>query len=239
MSGVPPPPQSPRQAGCGVTVQQCRALDQRATQDYGIPVLLLMEHAGIAIAHVMQKRVKQPNARIVCMAGRGHNGGDGLAAMRLLHAKGFQPIVFLLGHCATLRDEPAVYARILERVGVPVHELVNERAWTMCAEHVTQADWIVDALLGTGFSGSLKPEAQRAIELMNNARRPLLAVDAPSGVDVDTGVVPSVAVRAAVTVTFGLPKHGLLHGDGSRHAGELIVDDIAFPPALLAACASP
>ncbi len=218
----------------GVTAGHMQALDRRATRDYGIPTLLLMEQAGTAIAQALHARVASPSSQIVCLAGRGHNGGDGLAAMRLMQAAGCQPVVFLLGARSALRDEPALYATILERVGVPLHELVTESVWQQLAQTLPQADWIVDALLGTGFSGAATPEVVRAIQLLNASGRPILAVDTPSGLHVDTGAVAPVAVQATVTVTFGWPKHGFFQGEGPRCVGELIVEPIGFPPALLA-----
>lgn len=218
----------------GVSARQLRMLDRQAVEEYGIPVILLMEHAGLAVAEAVRQRARGLEARIVCIAGRGHNGGDGLAAMRLLHTQGFHPDVFLLGRCAELRDEPALYARMLERLGVPLHELVTDVAWEAARQSLARADWIVDALLGTGASGPLQSDAERAIRLMNDAGRPILAVDTPSGLDVDTGTVSSVAVRATVTVTFGLPKQGFFSGEGPRQVGELVVDSITFPPVLLA-----
>ena len=140
----------------------------------------------------------------------------------------------MLGTRASLCDEPALYARMVERLGVPIHELTHTSGWESFQQSASEAEWIIDALLGTGISGPVRPDAERAIRLMNGAGRPILAVDTPSGLDVDTGRVSSVAVNATITVTFGLPKQGFFQGEGPRHLGELIVDAISFPPALLA-----
>ena len=217
----------------GATAQQLRTMDRAAVDDYGIPLLLLMEHAGMAVAHAIQARAPH-TARIICLVGRGHNGGDGLAAMRLLHAAGYQPAVCLLGRRDQLHDEPALYARMLDRLSIPMHELVHESSWQSCATAMSSADWIVDAVLGTGLRGAPQSDAVRAIQLMNDTPRPVLAVDTPSGLHVDTGTIDAVAVRATVTVTFGKPKQGFFQGQGPAHVGELLVDAITFPPALLA-----
>ena len=93
------------------------------------------------------------------------------------------------------------------------------------------ADVVVDALFGTGFRGKPRPEAARAIEQMNGAGVPIVAVDLPSGVDASTGCVQGAAVRAAVTVTFHGPKVGHVVAPGRFHAGQLVVADIGLAPA--------
>lgn len=218
----------------GVSVGELRALDLQATRDVGIPAVLLMEHAGLAVVRALRERVGRPPARIVVVAGRGHNGGDGLAAVRLLHAEGIQATVFLIGRRAALQGETALYAGIIERLGTNIREVADESAWAELATATAEAGWIVDALLGIGLRGDIAADAARAIRLMNASGHPILAVDVPSGLDADTGAVSSVAVQAAVTVTFGLPKQGFFLGQGPRYVGELLVDAISFPPALLA-----
>ena len=92
---------------------------------------------------------------------------------------------------------------------------------------------LVDALLGTGFKGEVAAEMAAVIAALNNTDRPVVAVDLPSGVEADSGRVPGPAVRATLTVTFGLPKVGLLVYPGREYAGEIIVDQIGLPPPLL------
>jgi ADP-dependent NAD(P)H-hydrate dehydratase / NAD(P)H-hydrate epimerase len=219
----------------GATVQQMRDIDRRATTDYGVPVLLLMEHAGLAIANYVHAQLQSPsaNARIVCVAGRGHNGGDGLAAIRLLHNYGYQVSVYLVGRVEALAEETAMYAAMIQRLGVPLHTLASNEAWRQYVEDLAQATWIIDALLGTGVHGPLQADVRRAIQGMNDATRPVLSVDVPSGLDADTGAVSDVAVHATTTITFGLFKHGCCRPETGRYVGQQRLDRITLPPTLL------
>jgi NAD(P)H-hydrate epimerase len=101
-------------------------------------------------------------------------------------------------------------------------------------ERVDDADVVLDALFGTGFRGTPRPEAAREIELMNRSGRPIVSVDIPSGVDASTGEVAGAAVRSALTVTFHGPKVGLVVAPGRFLAGDVVVADIGLEPAATA-----
>ena len=209
-----------------------QAIDVEAIERLGIPRLLLMEHAGLAIARAARQLLPVPSAPITICAGLGYNGGDGLAAARHLRQWGYALHLILVGSPAQLREEPATYAMILQRGGLALTEYRADRHAEITAWMRTSR-LLIDALLGLGARGAVREPAASLITAMNQSGVPILAADVPSGLDADTGAVQGVAVAATTTVTFGLPKRGCFLGEGPRHTGTLIVDSISLPPALL------
>lgn len=176
-----------------------------------MPVDTLMENAGSAVYRFCDRP-----AAVVC--GVGNNAGDGLVCARHLHEAGR-----LAGVCCVdpsrLKGPAARALELLERSGVQVAPEID----------LNDAEVIVDALFGVGLNRA--PEGRFAgwIEAINASVKQVVAVDVPSGLDADTGVAYAPCVRADLTVTFGLPKRGLLIGDGPRLSGEVWVADIGLP----------
>jgi NAD(P)H-hydrate epimerase len=199
-----------------VTSDEMRELDRRATDEFGIPSLLLMENAGAAVARTAAQMLATRQShthppRTVVVAGRGNNGGDGFVAARHLHADGWDVRMVLAGPEERVQGDARVNLETLRRAGVPL-EVVET------ALDRFEADLIVDALLGTGLRGDPTGLSAGLIEAINRSQAPVLAVDVPSGLDADTGRA-AVCVRAACTVTFALPKAGLLLYPGREMAG--------------------
>jgi NAD(P)H-hydrate epimerase len=192
---------------------QVREVDRLAAERFAIPVSWLMEAAGWQVARHCRSR-----AYVVC--GRGNNGGDGLAAARHLHRWGR-----LAGVACTdvegLAGPAAEQARALRAAGVAIEPEP--------ARGLGDASLVVDALLGTGLSRPVEGRLAEWIAAVNGSGRRVVSVDVPSGLDADTGEAPGACVRAAMTVTLGLPKPGLLLADGPAHAGEVWVADIGVP----------
>jgi NAD(P)H-hydrate epimerase len=228
-----------------ISVERMQEIDATAIQTLGIPRLLLMEHAGLAVAKAVRALCPPPHQRgwcggpreggtVVVCCGTGYNGGDGLAAARHLHDWGYAMRILLTGSVDRLREEPAVYAAILQRLAVPIREcpagqgLPDDVKWI-----VAGADVIVDALLGIGIRGAVREPVRSLIACVNRAGRPVVSADVPSGLDADTGDIQGAAVKASVTVAFGLPKRGCYVKEGPAHAGSLIVDSISIPRHLL------
>jgi len=223
-------------------------IDTAAIETFGIPRLLLMEHAGLAVAQAAsavkrfgaaaashQSPAEPPAAPswIVVCCGTGYNGGDGLSAARHLEAWGFDVRVLLAGRLDQLREEPALYATMLQRLGIAVAACPTVEELTPTARWFADCALVIDALLGIGVRGPVREPMATLIEHMNRSRKPIIAADIPSGLDADTGLPQGCAVRATVTVAFGLPKHGCFVGEGPAHVGELIVDPITIPRVLL------
>ncbi len=208
------------------------AIDARAIAGLGIPRLLLMDHAGLALARATAKMAGRPGAVVVC-CGLGYNGGDGLSAARHLHAWGFRPRVILTGPPGRLREEPAVFARILRRLRVPMLSMTTAGAEARAVRRVRQARLVVDALLGIGGRHVVRGPAAALIEAMNCSRARIVSADVPSGLDADTGRPLGQAVRATVTVAFGGVKRGCLAARARPYIGRLVVEPISIPPQLL------
>ena len=191
--------------------RQVKEVDALAQERFGISVDWLMEAAGWQVARFCPKHT-------VVVCGVGNNAGDGLAAARHLHRWGKLAGVSCIDH-ARLQGAAAKELVALRRIGVEVtSELRLEGAET-----------VVDAIFGTGLSR--RPEGLFAawIEAINASQKQVIAIDVPSGLDADTGVSYAPTVQAHTTVTLGLPKPGLLAGDGPQLAGDVWVADIGVP----------
>ena len=178
-----------------------------------------MERAGGGLADVVDERA--PEGRVAVVCGKGNNGGDGLVTARMLRDRGREVDVLLLADPDELRGDARTN---LERLTGPPPRRFDAAALTGAAA-------IVDAILGTGFSGEPREPAQSAIEAINAAqnRTEVIACDVPSGVDASTGEVSGAAVRAAATATFAAAKPGLWIAPGKDHAGAITVVDIGIP----------
>ncbi len=197
-----------------------RALDEWAIAERGIPGVELMERAGEGLADLVLGL--QTRGRIAVVCGKGNNGGDGFVCARLLCEKGVEVEVLLLSDPEELRGEARENFERLPGGRVPGR---------FDAEAVRGAAVIVDAILGTGFSGEPRGPAEGAIQAINDAGRQaaVVACDVPSGVDASTGEVAGEAVVAQATATFHAPKPGLWIEPGKQHAGEVTVIDIGIP----------
>jgi ADP-dependent NAD(P)H-hydrate dehydratase / NAD(P)H-hydrate epimerase len=200
--------------------EQQRATDAWAISDRGIASLELMERAGVGLADEVRRRV--PEGRVVVVAGKGNNGGDGLVVARLLRESGREVDVLLLAPGEELRGDARTN---LERLPGPAPSHPFEAA------ALAGAAGIVDAVLGTGFSGEPREPARSAIAAINGAAAGavVLACDVPSGVDASSGEIAGDAVRADATVTFHAAKPGLWISPGKTRAGEVTVIDIGIP----------
>jgi len=206
-------------------------IDAEAIETYGIPRLLLMEHAGLAVARAVAS-LSRPAAVLVC-CGTGYNGGDGFCAARHLHHLGYALRVVLSGRLDQLRDEPMIYAKIIQRLGIPLTELAGPADLALVEQWAASCALIVDALLGIGMRGAVREPVASVIDCLNASGKPIVAADIPSGLDGDSGLPQGRAVKATVTVAFGLPKRGCVEGQGPAYVGTLIVDSITMPRILL------
>jgi hydroxyethylthiazole kinase-like uncharacterized protein yjeF len=198
----------------------------RLTIEAGTPGISLMERAGAAVADEVA-RLARSAGRIAVLCGPGGNGGDGFVAARLLRARGYRVCVALLGDLAALRGDAALAAA---RWGQPVAPAAGF--------DLGEADLVVDALFGAGLDRDLSGPARDCVERINRwgrAGRPVVAVDAPSGIDGETGAERGAAVQATASVTFFRLKPGHLLLPGRSRCGRLVVADIGIGAATLAA----
>ncbi len=212
-----------------LTRQQARQLDQRATTEFGVPSLILMENAGRGVADVLCEQGIHGPVLICC--GKGNNGGDGFVIARHLELRGHDVRIAIWHELDAWSGDAATNLRIAELSRIPILFASNdETAWQ---RHLGDADWIVDALLGTGATGDPRPPYYTVITQINDAPGKRIAVDVPSGLNCDTGRAAPTTIQADVTCTFVLPKPGLLVPSAARYVGELSVLDIGAPRALL------
>ena len=210
-----------------VTNNEMRIIDRITIQERGVPGLDLMERAGEAVAKTILNRYMPKAVGIVC--GKGNNAGDGLVAARLLANEGVEVRVLFLTEGHNLSESGrANFERLPESVQQIDRQLVPKMA-----EVFANCDLVVDAILGTGTEGPVRGTCGEAIAVMNSLDVPLVAIDIPSGLNADTGLVDGACIIADATVTIGLPKRGLVLGDGAQYTGHLIVADIGFPDDLL------
>jgi NAD(P)H-hydrate epimerase len=211
--------------------QQSRELDSRATDQFGIPSIVLMENAGRGVTDWLVKL--QAATPVVVCCGRGNNAGDGFVIARHLDLRGIQPRVLLWATPNDLRGDARTNFEILTRCGVSIEVLGDRADREPLRRHISGATWIVDALLGTGARGSPRPPLDGVIEEINSQSAPILAVDVPSGLDCDTGTAAGAAVRARHTCTFVAQKPGFLVPGADHYTGEVHVLDIGAPRCLV------
>ncbi len=223
-----------------LTGSQMAELDRVAIEAIGMPSLVLMENAGRSVFQVIQERIPdfaQKKIAIVC--GKGNNGGDGLVVARHLINHGAMVDVFVLSTLAKLSDEAETNATILHRSDEVIHCITDKDQLSQMASALSQADLIVDAIFGTGFTGEVRGLAAQVIELINLSPAQVLSIDIPSGVESDTGKAPGPAVMADLTITLALPKVGLLFYPGRGYVGELFIGDVGYPRSLIQNFESP
>jgi hydroxyethylthiazole kinase-like uncharacterized protein yjeF len=204
-----------------------RAIDSHAINVEKIPSLELMENAGRGIFEYLSEnllpQMDNPSIAIVC--GRGNNGGDGFVIGRYLIEAGHKVDFFLVGENDKLSDDCRVNCQRAVTAGRAITPIVNESD----LPDFSRYDLIIDAIFGTGFSGAVHGIAATVIEKINAAEQMVIAVDAPSGLDVSTGQVDGAAVSADITTTLALPKPGHFISPGRELSGTVAVIPIGIP----------
>ncbi len=212
-----------------VNAEEMKRIDQYTVEKTKIPAVLLMERAAIEVTIAM-KQVIQKQDRILAVCGMGNNGGDGIAAGRILYLQGYQVAILFVGDEKKVTEQTKLQLEIARNLDIPM-EHVN---------HLAEYNVIIDAVFGVGLSRPVTGEYAELITGINKARcssdilweqnrRRVFAVDIPSGISADDGSAMNIAVRADMTITFGYHKLGLLLHPGADYAGEVIVADIGFP----------
>lgn len=210
-----------------VTAEQMRELDRRATAEFGVPSMVLMENAGLrAFDIAYDMLVESGGSRVLVVCGKGNNGGDGFVVARHFHEVGADVRVILAGSSEDVKGDALINLEIARKSGIAITEISELDDLPMKLAH---ADLVVDALLGTGVKGDVTGLAADVIDAINASEKPVIAIDLPSGLDADTGQIGGRCVIADVTVTFALPKIGLATYPGLDYAGEVFVAEIGIP----------
>jgi hydroxyethylthiazole kinase-like uncharacterized protein yjeF len=201
---------------------QVREIDRLAI-DAGTPGYELMCRAAAAALESLRRR--WPAARaLVVVCGGGNNGGDGLVVARLAREAGLAARVLMVENAESLKGEAAQAAADARAAGLTLE--------SFSAEGLADADVVIDALFGTGLARPVTGHFRAAIEAINGAARPVLALDIPSGLDADTGLVHGVAVRATATISFVGLKQGLFLGEAADHCGIVELADLGVAAAV-------
>jgi NAD(P)H-hydrate epimerase len=239
---------------------ELRQLDVQAAQTLGLPTALLMENAGRGAAVWLAElcgampptaggRPLSPDPtkhtpdvprgpahppKVLVLCGPGNNGGDGAVLARHLDGWRFPVQALWFAQSKLLTGDPAMHWAILQKSGVDQSAwLDDQQRDDSLSEILSSADWIVDALLGTGLSRPVEGLLRTVIDAINAAGKPVLALDLPSGLDADTGAPLGAAVRASATATFAAPKLGFSAKGAEAYTGEVAVIDIGLPRCLL------
>jgi NAD(P)H-hydrate epimerase len=215
-----------------VSPQDMLEIERLATDRYGLTVMALMEQAGTSLANWARRFLPTDEpGRVVILAGGGKNGGDGMVCARQLAALGNDVTVLCLAGKKLALETQKNLSR-LNPAKVRVHR-AHARFPESWVEKFLTADLVIDALLGLGISGAPREPLAKAINALNASGVKVLSADVPSGLDADTGTPYHPTVRADLTLTFGLPKRGLLQPQAADFVGRLEVDSIGYPPSLL------
>ena len=205
-----------------ITREEMREADRRAIEEFGIPGIVLMENAALA---VVREVADAASFAVVCAPG--NNGGDGLAVARHLLIRGRRVEVFLVGDpergSADFRTNLGILRRLSPDAPLPLDESSLEHL----GHSLRNCEVCVDALFGTGLTRPIEGLHRRVVETIGVSAAHVVAVDLPSGIDADTGRVLGAAVRANRTVTFHRMKRGLELAP--EYAGTVTVAPIGIP----------
>lgn len=201
-----------------VNSKEMKLIDEYTIKVMNIPEVALMERAANEVVAVMKERL-QKSDRILVVCGPGNNGGDGVAAGRILYLQGYHVAILFMGNEEKVSTGMKVQMDIATNLGI-ILENYNK---------LSEYNIIIDALFGVGLSRPVIGEYEELINEINTLDSTVYAVDIPSGISADNGRVLNAAIRADFTITFGYQKQGLILYPGAEYAGSISVADIGFP----------
>lgn len=213
-----------------VTARQMSRMDKKTIEEYGIPGAVLMENAGRGATRILLSKFGNlKNKKIGIVAGSGNNGGDGFVIARYLAEHGYTPEIFVLGSIKKIKGDAELNFSLLSELNIPVTEINDSETFVLQQSAMAKCDIWVDAIFGTGLNSDIKGFFKTIIELINRTKKPVLAIDIPSGLHPDTGLPQGICVKADVTATFGYAKTGLVTYPGIDYCGNIEVVDIGIP----------
>lgn len=231
-SPAQPAQDDPRAGGSGTAIltrAQVRQVDQLAVTKYRQVSITLMENAGRNAGEAIDRHYG-PAGKALIFCGPGNNGGDGLVIARHLHNRNWEVAVVLAGDPQRLTPDARANYAVVEAMGLPLTRALDSEAQLAAVQQVRREHVVVDALLGTGFSGAVRsPTAELIGELNRRPHRATVAVDVPSGLDCDTGTPTNATIRADLTVTFAAQKAGFVLPAAAPYVGIVEVADIGVP----------
>lgn len=215
--------------GAALSVAQMHEVGRLLVEEYGVAPLQTMENAGRSLARLATRLLDGDvgERSIVVLAGRGNNGGGGLAAARHLLNRGAWVQVV----CVAAPEE---YAGVAGQQLESLLRMGAALAWAEEGWELPPCDLIVDAIFGCGLEGAPHGKAATLIELARSSRAAIVSLEGPSGVGLDSGELYTPHIVAAATLALGLPKQGLLVEPGRSACGVLFVGEMGVPPELYA-----
>jgi len=215
-----------------ITTREMYKIDAEATSKYGIPSVVLMENAGRTAAEAIinyintHKECKNKPVGIVC--GGGNNGGDGFVVARHLYNHGIKPRVILLKEESGYKNDALTNLNILKKLDIkPVFLPIGRLS--AFKSLLSSSGLIVDAIFGIGVKGEITGLHKQVIDCINSARRPVISIDIPSGLDADTGRISGACITADITVTMHAVKKGMISPTGKCTCGKILVANIGIP----------
>lgn len=211
-----------------VDAAQMRNIDRRTTERFGVPSIVLMENAALAVADAIFEHYPESD-RVALVCGLGQNGGDGFAVARHLENRGVVPVIVVVGDRAKVRGDALTNLLVCERLGIPIYDIRASRDIETALAHVADADLLVDAIFGTGLNRPPDGIQADVIRAIAELRIPVLAIDLPSGANASSAEPFDPCVQAEVTITFAAPKLCHIFEPAALYCGEVIVADISIP----------
>jgi len=207
-----------------ISTQQMIEVDRLMMEEFGIQLIQMMENAGKNLAELSRRMLGGDvrAKRIAVLSGAGNNGGGGMVSARHLHNWGADVMLKVFGTLSETKNITVHQLRILELMGISNRDTVD----------LNNTDLIIDAMIGYGLTGDPRGIVANWITRVNDAGRPVLALDTPSGLDTTTGTPGNPCVRASATLTLALPKTGLVAAEAIAYVGDLYLADISVPPQL-------
>ncbi len=218
-----------------LTVAAMREADEHTINSVGIAGSTLMESAGREVVRVAKELAPGgQEAHVVCLCGKGNNGGDGFVIARYMALTGGKVSVVVMSPRSAFKGDALLNLQILERLSEQkLAPFLNIEFFPDKPRFPEDPDLIIDALLGTGLSSEVLPPLASTIEWANEQNAQILSVDIPSGLSSDSGAILGTSIKADATVTLGSLKAGLVLGSGPDVCGEVSVADIGIPGPVL------
>jgi len=204
-----------------ITAKQARMLDHLMEHRFHIPAQVMMDQAGYRLAEFIRTIDRKSKPVIIC-AGKGNNGGDGIASARHLKNFGYTPKIFLASIPVT--GNPSAFLDIATEMGIPIIGTIEE-----FGDELLDCGTIIDCLIGYNLKGSPKPHYAEIIEMMNASKKPIVSCDLPSGVDPDGGQIHDVFAKATHILALSLPKAGCRGFDAEQYVADIGVPEMLYP----------
>lgn len=206
-----------------------RKIDKYCIEELGIPSIVLMENAAFKVASNVDENVKY--ITIVC--GTGNNGGDGFAIARQLYKNGRNITVLLIGNAEKMSNDCKINYNILKNMGLRISNIKDSRDISVLKEAILQSELIIDAIFGTGLNRKIEGVFSEVISQINYSKKYIVAIDVPSGLNSDNGLIMGNCVKANKTISFEVYKAGFLQYGNDSYTGDIVIENIGIPQFVL------